>query len=73
MDIFKRCGSSIINYSFPLAINLYALARLKQETADPNTKGANSNTVRGALKFSLRAVKIIASIRGEQMTSMNIY
>ena len=72
-DIYHRCGSSIASYSFPLAMTLYSLSKLKQDSSSVNYKGAASSTIKGALKFGLKAATIVGTLRGENPNTLEAY
>jgi len=54
-------------------MTLYSLSKLRQDCSSVNYKGADSSTIKGALKFGLKATTIVGALRGENPNSLEAY
>ncbi|KAL4508461.1 hypothetical protein ABPG72_003765 [Tetrahymena utriculariae] len=66
LEIYKKSAPNTINYCFPFAMNLYSLVRLRTLQSSPNGKSIDNQVMKEIFKTSLKAQKLIESIRDEQ-------
>ncbi|EAR99393.2 hypothetical protein TTHERM_00133590 (macronuclear) [Tetrahymena thermophila SB210] len=69
LEIYKKSAPNVINYCFPFAMNLYSLVRLRTLQNSSNGKSIDNQVMKDIFKTSLKAQKLIESIRDEQKSS----
>ncbi|KAL4456898.1 hypothetical protein ABPG74_014536 [Tetrahymena malaccensis] len=69
LEIYKKSAPNTLNYCFPFAMNLYSLVRLRTLQNSSNGKSIDNQIMKDIFKTSIKAQKVIESIREEQKAS----